>query len=283
MSDVVKLDSVSFGYDETNVLTDVDLAIPQGVFASIVGPNGGGKTTLVRLILGLLRPRKGTVRLFDDDPVKTRLNVGYTPQHLVVDFNYPISVLEVVLTGRLGCPGKDGRRKSFFSSLFYTKEDKDAACDAIRQMHLDGLEKRSFSMLSGGQRQRVLVARALCGSPKLLILDEPGNNIDPNCSNILFDLLKNLNQKITILVVSHDLGVVSQYSTSVICINNSVHVHPTSELNGTRLVDLYQSDIQLVRHDHCCSEHGHSSIGLHDNSEHGHSSIGLHDNIDHHE
>ncbi len=259
MTPIIKLSNVSFAYGSETVLKDVDLTVEAGEFASIVGPNGGGKTTLVRLILGLLKPQKGSVSLFGGDPDLTRLRVGYTPQYAPVDLKFPITVLDVVLLGRLGLAA---RRRSFPFSLLplrYSKEDRSAAREALHIMNLDGLEKISFGELSGGQKQRALIARALCQQPDLLILDEPTNNIDPSGMEIFYKLLCDLNKKTSILIVSHDLGVVSQYVKSVICVSQRVVVHPTSALNGTVIRDIYGSDIQLVRHDHRCTEHGHEA------------------------
>lgn len=259
MAPIIVLKDVSFSYGSEDVLQNVDLTVESGEFASIVGPNGGGKTTLVRLILGLLKPKTGTVSLFGGQPEINRLRVGYTPQYAPVDLKFPITVLDVVLLGRLGLAAQ---KKSFPWNLLpirYSKEDREAAQDAIQILHLDGLEKTPFGDLSGGQKQRALIARALCQRPDLLILDEPTNNIDPSGMKIFYQLLCELNRKVSILIVSHDLGVVSQYVKSVICVSRRVVVHPTSNLNGTVIRDIYGSDIQLVRHDHRCSEHGHQS------------------------
>lgn len=247
MTPIIELNSVSFAYDRKLVLENVDLVIPNGEFASIIGPNGGGKTTLVQLILGILSPQKGTVRLFGDHPERTRLQVGYMPQSLKMDMRFPISVWDVVLIGRIS-------NSTFFR---YRREDYEAAEFALEKMKLSDLKNHSFGDLSGGQRQRVLIARALCSNPKLLILDEPTNNIDPSNTEILYELLGELNKIVSIIIVSHDLGVVSRYVQSVICVNGRVLVHPTSDLNGNVIRDIYGSDIQLVRHDHRCSEYGH--------------------------
>jgi len=292
MLSMIELNSVFFGYDRKPVLQNVNLKVVSGEFASIVGPNGGGKTTLVRLILGLLRPLSGRIVLFGDIPEKSRLQVGYTPQHLNVDMLFPVSVLDVVLMGRLGTgPGVSGtlstpndsaarhrtpiqntdkepipstnpgrsfwQRLTRFLPFRYSPEDRECALFALERMGIADLRSCSFGGLSGGQRQRVLIARALCANPKLLIMDEPTNNIDPASMEHLYELLQELNQTVSILIVSHDLGVVSKYVRSVICVNGHVAIHPTSTLNGALIRDLYGGDPRLVRHDHCCSENGH--------------------------
>ena len=165
----------------------------------IVGPNGGGKTTLVKLILGLLRPQRGEVRVFGQPPHRARLRVGYMPQHVQHDPQFPVTVMDIVLMGRLGqgvlgWPGRADRR---------------AAIDALAQVGMEEFRRRPFADLSGGQRQRVLIARALCCKPDLLLLDEPTSNVDSLVEARLLDLLRDLNRQMTIVMVSHDLGFVS--------------------------------------------------------------------------
>ena len=261
---IVEITSCDFAYRPSDpVLEDVNLTVDEGEFASIIGPNGGGKTTLVRLMLGLLTPQRGTVALFGGDPVRTRLGAGYVPQQIYSDRLFPISVLEVVLTGRLGSgvpenvPRGDRLRRILFR---YTKTDIDAARTALARMGLEGSEKKAFGDLSGGERQRALIARAIVSSPRLLILDEPTNNMDPQGAELLYRLLEEENRRMTILIVSHDLGVVSSYVRSAICVNRRVLVHPTSQLDGTAIRELYGSDQLLVRHDHRCHEAGHQHL-----------------------
>lgn len=236
----IEFDSVSFSYDGPLVLENASFSIEPGDFVSIVGPNGGGKTTLLKLMLGLLRPSRGTVRLFGQPPKRQRPRVGYTPQFLTVDFSFPLSVLDVVLMGRI----RAGR-------LWYTKEDRIAALDALRTMQLEKHADAPFRTLSGGQRQRILIARAICGQPEILLLDEPTNNIDRSSERILSDILGELNRTMTIILVSHDIGFVSRCVQNVICVNRTVEVHTTSELGSGTIHDLYhQSDLRFVRHGH---------------------------------
>lgn len=252
-SAVVDFQSVSFAYDRGNVLEDVNFSILAGDFASMVGPNGGGKTTLVKLILGLISPSKGTVRLFGEPPRKSRIRVGYTPQFIHVDFSFPLCVNDVVLMGRLGVDSAGSRKGLFgFFKTRYGKIDREAAEAALETMRIADMRDVPFSELSGGQRQRVLIARALCGNPELLLLDEPTSNIDPSSEEILYEILDELNKRLTIMLVSHDIGLVSQFVKSVICVNRNVAVHPTSELNGTLVSELYGGGVNIVRHDHRC-------------------------------
>lgn len=253
---IVDIQSVSFSYGgSVNAVENVSLRIRPREFASMVGPNGGGKTTLVRLMLGLLKPDAGSISLFGGPPEKNRIYVGYTPQQLRVDRLFPISVGDVVLTGRLGVRQPKSDWKRLF--LRYDSNDRAAASEAMEKIGIADLARQTFGSLSGGQRQRVLIARALCGDPKMLILDEPTNNVDPSSVEQFYALLEELNETVALLIVTHDLGVVSRYVESVICVNRRVVVHPTSEFDGTAVREIYGGDPKLIRHDHCCSERGH--------------------------
>jgi len=247
--DVVKFSGVSFSYDGIPVLTDVHATICPGDFVSIVGPNGGGKTTLLKLILGLETPTGGTVKVFGASPDRARGRVGYVAQYLRYDPTFPVSVLDVALMGRLGGQSWWGR---------FGRNDRDAAMDALYEVALDDLADRPFQDLSGGQRQRVLIARALACEPELLLLDEATSHLDIKVEEQLFQLLDRLNDRMTIAIVSHDLAVVSQHVRSVLCVRGTVHVHPTSELTGELISAMYGGDIKMVRHDHRCSEDGHT-------------------------
>ena len=238
---------MSFAYQNRNVLRDVNLTVPQGEFATIVGPNGGGKTTLLKLLLGLLKPSSGTIKIFNTAPAKSKIKIGYMPQHSHLDTQFPVTVMDVVLMGRLG-KGRWGR---------YTPQDKEAAATALEEVKMDGLKGNHFNALSGGQKQRVLIARALCSEPELLLLDEPTANIDQESEKDLFKILTRLNQRMTILLVSHDLGFTSQVVKSVICVNRQVVIHPTTAINGTMIKEIYGGDLKMIRHDHRCCEMGH--------------------------
>jgi len=238
----IDFDSVTFSYGGPNVLENATFSIAAGDFVSIVGPNGGGKTTLLKLMLGLLTPKIGTVRLFDQSPKHQRRRVGYTPQFLSVDFAFPLTVLDVVLMGRI---------QTGWKFLWYGLDDRLAAVNALRVLQLDDYRNAPFRTLSGGQRQRVLIARALCGKPDILLLDEPTNNIDAVSEEILFETLTELNKTMTIALVSHDIGFVTQCVRNVICVNRTVAVHPTSALNGQTIRELYgQHDLHMIHH--CC-------------------------------
>lgn len=237
---VIELTNVSFSYDGVPVLEHVDLTVEEQDFLAIIGPNAGGKTTLLRLILGLLKSKHGTIRVFGESPEKARVRIGYMPQYASLDLLFPVNVLDVVLMGRLGKVKR---------LVFYTQTDKEAAADALRKVEMDEFQNRAFSELSGGQQQRVLIARALASNPELLILDEPTSNIDVAVETGLFEILHELNKKITVVLVTHDLGFVHHYVKRVACLNRRVVVHPTSEVTGDTINEMYKCQVHMVRHD----------------------------------
>ncbi len=239
---------LSFGYDGVPVLQNVDISIPEGDFVCVVGPNGSGKTTLLKLALGLLRPTSGRIAVFDETPARSRQRIGYVPQHPRLDPLFPISAVEVAMMGRLGrAPSLGGWRR----------DDRDRAREALAEVGLGDRADSHYAALSGGQKQRVLIARALASDPDLLLLDEPTAGLDAHVEEGFYRLLEQLNHRLTIVLVSHDLGFVSGFVKSVVCVGREVLVHPTSEINGQVIADLYGSDMRLVRHDHRCAEEGH--------------------------
>ncbi len=250
---VIELEKVSFSYDGLPVLEDVSLTVHEHDFLSIVGPNAGGKTTLLKLIMGLIRPTSGTVRVFGQRPPKVRSRIGYMPQHASLDPLFPVNVMDVVLMGRLG----HGKRFGI-----YGRADREAAAEALQMVEIYDIRRRFFSALSGGQRQRVLIARALVSDPELLLLDEPTSNVDAAVETGLFEILDQLNQKITVALVTHDLGFVSCYVKSVACVNRRVVVHPISEITGEMINEIYGTDVHMVRHDHRCAERGHEWLNF---------------------
>lgn len=238
---VIDVQNVSFAFTHVEpVLRDVSFTLKRGDFASIIGPNGGGKTTLVKLILGLLSPQTGSIRVFGQTPEKARPKIGAMPQHAVTDAHFPIRVIDVVQMGRL----RPSRNLGPFS-----QSDKAAAAEAIARVGLDGMENRAYSALSGGQRQRVLLARAIAPKPELLLLDEPEAGLDRKIEQDFFDLLEELNQESTVVLVSHDLGFVASFVRTVICVHGAVDVHPTSHLDGSVINSLYGGDVHMVHHD----------------------------------
>lgn len=239
---VIEIDNLDFRFNGgPRVLEEVGLRITEGDFASVIGPNGGGKTTLIKLILGLLTPTSGTIRVFGTTPLKARPKIGYMPQHATMDPRFPVRALDVVMMGRLG-------RGLTFGS--YSSADRRAAFDALAQAGLEEAGAKAFSDLSGGQRQRVLLARALVTDPDMLVLDEPAAGLDQKVEKDFFDLLKDLNKRLTVVLVSHDLGFVATFVRTVICVHRRVDVHPTAELDGRRVSEIYGGDVKMVHHHH---------------------------------
>jgi zinc transport system ATP-binding protein len=242
--DIVIIEDVTFAYNGQMVLENVNMAIRPGDFIAMIGPNGGGKTTLLKLILGLLKPNRGSIRVMGDSAEKASRHIGYVPQDAHMNRHFPISALDVVMMGRL----KPGRR---FKT---TDKDRRVVLDALERMEMAAYADTRIGKLSGGQRQRVFIARALVTKPRLMLLDEPTAGIDSKGQADFFQLLKKLNTEMTILIVSHDLLVISTYVKSVACVNRHLHYHPQAEITGEMLETMYPSTgetvcpVELVAH-----------------------------------
>jgi len=234
---IVEMENVTFGYNTENVLQDVNLKIEPGDFTAMIGPNGGGKTTLLKLILGLLKQDKGVIRVTGQTTKKASSCIGYVPQDVHINSNFPITAIDVVLMGKLS-PKKRWAGKS-------TSDRKDAM-DALERMEMTPYADKKFGQLSGGQRQRIFIARALVTNPLLLLLDEPTASIDTKGQADFFELLKTLNKDVTVLVVSHDLLVVSRYVKSVACVNKRLHYHDQAEITGDMLEVMYPCTVEEV-------------------------------------
>lgn len=251
----VEINQVSFRYrrgpfrrQDAPVLQEVSLVVHERDFIGLVGPNGGGKTTLLKIILGLLKPEDGWVRVFGRSPKEAAGLVGYVPQHMDFDRHFPIRVEELVLMGRLHQAPLFGR---------YRSADREAAREALRAVGLAEFGPRPLSSLSGGQYQRVLVARALAGHPKILLMDEPTAGVDSHGEQEIYQILKQLNQgkllvhgPTTIITVSHDLGFISSYVNRVACLNLRLVCHPTEQITGAVIEDLYRGPVHMVKHNH---------------------------------
>lgn len=246
-SPVIEAKGLSFSYGSSLVLEEVDLAIAERDFACIVGPNGGGKTTLLKLIVGLERPDSGAIRVLGTTPEEARPRIGYMPQYLSFDPRFPVTVMDVVLMGCLGAKTGIGP---------YGRHSRDAALAALQQVDLAGLAGKQYSDLSGGERQRALIARALSSQPELLLMDEPTSNLDLHMERELYELLSLLNEHLTVVTVTHDLGFVSPYVKTVVCVKHRVSVHPTEELTGATISELYGEGSRMVRHDRHFGEGG---------------------------
>jgi len=240
MNTIISLENINFSYNNASlVLENINLEINAGEFIGIVGPNGGGKTTLFKLIMGLLKPTTGTVQVLGNSPESSRKLIGYVPQFSTFNRDFPISVKNMVLMGRLGNTRVVGG---------FTKQDKNIALQVLQKLEIEYLVNKPIAALSGGELQRVMIARALASRPKILLLDEPTANIDIHAEQNIFDLLKEINKQVTILIVSHDIGFVSHYIKRVACLNKTLICHRTSALSPEIIRQLYGDSIRAVRH-----------------------------------
>ena len=222
MTPAISVTNLSVYYDNHPALEGVSLEIKEGEFVGVIGPNGGGKSTLIKAILGLVHVREGDIRIFDENNKSGRKNVGYVPQFAEVDRRFPISVIEVVMTSYL-----KGGLRPFFR---YTREHRAKAMTVLAKVGIEKLADRQIAELSGGEFQRVLIARALATEPKILLLDEPDASIDPASREHIYKLLSELNKEITIVLITHDVLAISTAITSVICLNREVIYHGTPSI-----------------------------------------------------
>lgn len=236
---VITLEDVCFDYGGPPVIEHVNLSVQRGDFLGLVGPNGGGKSTLLKIVLGLLEPGVGRVSVLGRTPVEARRSVGYVPQFAAFPRHFPVSVEETVLLGRLG---------KTRPVLGYRKSDKEVARRTMAETEIADLSARPISALSGGQVQRVLIARALASEPEILILDEPTSNIDMRAETDIFDLLKTLSARMTIVVVSHDIGFISRYVSLIACLNRTLLCHTSSSVTGEVIQRLYGMPVQMIHH-----------------------------------
>lgn len=241
MTRVVDIQKLGFSYGVAPVLMDITLQIEQGEFFGIIGPNAAGKSTLLKLILGLEHPDSGSIRVLGADPEKVRARIGYVPQHPTFRRDFPISVRDVVMLGQLGSTyTKTGGQQ-------HSREQLDIAMEAVE---LGNIGNRQIGTLSGGQLQRVLIARALACEPEILILDEPTANIDLRAEEDIFGLLKQYNDRMTIIVVSHDIAFISGYVHRVGCLNHTLICHRTEDISGKTIEELYGMPVKMIQHAH---------------------------------
>jgi zinc transport system ATP-binding protein len=246
---VIDIKSLNFSYGNVPTLSGIDLTVDDGEFLGIVGPNAGGKSTLLKLILGLLQPQSGIVRVLDRSPLAASRMLGYVPQYPSFPRDFPISVEQAVQLGRLGLRRDGGRWHALWPGRV-SGADREAVRRALDEVEAEEIAKRQIGSLSGGQLQRVLLARALVGEPRILILDEPTANIDQRLEGEIFDLLKVLNERMTILVVSHDVAFISRYVSRVACVNRTLVCHRTDAVDGAVIQELYGEDVRMIAHGH---------------------------------
>ena len=236
MAILLEMQSLSASYGNNTVLEDINFAVHDNDYIGVIGPNGGGKTTLLKIILGLLKPVAG--KLIFNTALINRNAIGYLPQISTGDLSYPVNVFDVVLSGLMIC-------KRAFSSM--SAADKIKAESVIESLGLKEFAKTSLDELSGGELQRVFLGRAIIGDPKLLLLDEPGNFIDSSFENDFYERLKELNNRMAILMVSHDVGTISSHIKSFACVNRKLHYHHSHEITYEDMM-AYGCPIQIISH-----------------------------------
>ncbi len=238
MSKVVEIQSVFAGYNGDIILNDVSIDIFDDDFIGVIGPNGGGKTTLLNVILGLIKPYKGSVKFCDDLKFGRNNKIGYLPQQNNIDKKFPITVKDVVLSGLIYGVG-------FLSR--YSKQDKLKAEETLRKIGISDLSKYAIGELSGGQMQKVLLSRAIVSSPRLLILDEPNTFVDNQFEGELYEILNELNKEMAIIIVTHDVGTISSYVKTIACVNRTLHYHKSNIITEEQLAS-YNCPIKLITH-----------------------------------
>lgn len=252
MSIAIQIENLSVILDGKEILKNINLTLKKGLFLGIVGPNGGGKTTLIRAILGLISPSSGTIRISGQSPeslLGKEVVFGYLPQHINIDPNFPASVIDIVLMGRY-------KKTGLFR--WPGRKDREKAIEFLSMMGVENLKDTQYYQLSGGQQQRVSIARALAGEPEILILDEPGTGIDVVGQEDFYHLLKGLQKRmnLTILMVSHDIGAVTTYVDEICCLNINLYYHgnPLGALDDKVLTSLYGKNVDLLMHSDVCDK-----------------------------
>jgi zinc transport system ATP-binding protein len=213
---IIEIKNLSFAYEKQKILENISLTVDEKDFLAIIGPNGGGKSTLLKLILGINSVQQGSIKTFGERPQKNLSKIGYVPQNTNINIDFPIKVIEVVLMGHIGT------KQPLFG---YAKEEIMCAMGALGQVGMEKFAQKKIGDLSGGQRQRVMIARALCAHPQILILDEPTSSIDIDGQKQIYELLEFLNRTITVIVVSHDISVILEFANKVVHINKRLTQH----------------------------------------------------------
>lgn len=235
---ILDISKLSFSYGNDEILKEIDIKIFKNDFVAILGPNGGGKSTLVKLICGLLTPTKGSVTLMGENAIQKKTPIGYVPQSISFDKNFPTTVLDIVLMGRV-------RNLKTFK---YSEEDYNIALVSLEMVDMISYQNRLLSELSGGQLQRVLIARALATQSDILILDEPTSSVDPQSSGSIYKLIDSLSSSKTIILVTHDLSVVSNYTDKIIFINRDAKVFEDKDMPENFFSESYGCPVDLIAH-----------------------------------
>lgn len=235
MEPLINIENVTVGYNREPVLKKVNLTIYERDFLGIIGPNGGGKTTLLKTILGLLKPFSGSIK-FRKDFTGEKKPIGYLPQVKHIDQKFPITVYEVVRSGAMMQQNMPGKTKL-----------KERVLSLLKEMGIYDLKDKAIGELSGGQMQRVFLCRAIVSNPKVLILDEPDTFVDNRFEGELYEKLKQLNESVAILLVSHDIGTISSYVKTIACVNGNLHYHASNTISQEQL-NSYNCPIQIISH-----------------------------------
>jgi zinc transport system ATP-binding protein len=237
--EVVRLEDIWVYYDGIPILEGVSLSVEKGDFLGIIGPNGGGKTTLLKVILGLITPSRGKVYVLNKSPKSSRHLIGYVPQYNLFDRDFPVNVRDTVL---MGCSGNRGLIRR------YSKEDKERTRHVLETVGMVSYQNQQLGKLSGGEQQRVFIARALVSRPSLLLLDEPTANIDSAMQTDFYELLESLKRDITIIMVSHDISAISVYVDKIACLNRELYYHGSREIEPEVLEATYKCPVQMIAH-----------------------------------
>ena len=239
MGNIVLLENVCLRRNRQDILTNINLTVKEKQFVGILGPNGGGKTTLLKVILGLVKPDSGRVEILGGEPEKVRHNIGYVPQQTDIDKDFPVLVKDVVLMGRL-CKHKLFKK--------FSAKDIDLAEQALDKVEMKHSENKVFGVLSGGERQRVLIARALASEPKLLLLDEPTSSVDPKIKTGMFALLDKLRDEMAMILVTHDVGTAASQVDAIACLNKELFFHESNEHLQESMEKVYQCPVDVIAH-----------------------------------
>lgn len=239
MKSVVELNDIWVYFEEKVILESIDLIVFEHDFLGIIGPNGGGKTTLLKVILGLIAPSKGFIKVFNEPPEKNRGQVGYVPQIRQFDLGFPATVWDVVLTGRLN-------KSKLFKN--YNLEDKTKVKESLEEVNMIEFKDDAIGKLSGGERQRVLIARALASEPKLLLLDEPTTSVDNRMDKKFWEFLNELKKRITIILITHDISAVSVYVDKLACLNRKLYYQGSKEITHEMWAKAYECPVEMIAH-----------------------------------
>lgn len=236
---IITVKNLFFSYNGRNILNDINFDVFQNDFIGIIGPNGGGKTTLIKLILGFLNPNSGNIKVFGNDVKLSKNKIGYVPQYSVFDKKFPIKVKDIV---------KMGQQK--FKGIFKesNNENDSNLFEAINSLGLSKYENHLFHELSGGLQQRCLIARAIVSKPKILILDEPTASVDSSIEDDIYKILHNLNKNSAILLVTHDVGFVSAYLNKIACVNGNLILNKIEDMQKTKMENFYNHDVFSITH-----------------------------------